>query len=136
MNIKKVYNYFFYKIYKSIEYTSGESDGKNMIIFKVGLVIIFLEILSIVSLLIYYNLYFNPAFNIIGTEIQWIIMVILLVLIDYFIFHNNTSKWQELFIQFDKLPKKKNTLGSWAVFGIIFFIIINFVLAFYLYYQS
>jgi len=136
MSIKKVYNYFFYKIYKSIEYTSGESDGKNMINFKAGLVIIFLEILSLVSLLIYYNLYFNPTFNIIGTEIQWIIMVISLVLIDYFIFHNNTSKWQELFIKFDKLPPQKNTLGSWAVFGIISLILINFVLSFYLYYQS
>lgn len=136
MNIKKVYNYFFYKIYKSIEYTSGESDGKSLMNFKAGLVIIFLEILCIVSLLIYYNLYFNPTFNIIGTEMQWIIMVISLVLIDYFIFHNDKSKWQELFIEFDKLPKKKNTLGSWAVFGIISFILINFVLAFYLYYQS
>lgn len=131
MNIKKVYNYFFYKIYKSIEYTSGGSDGKNITNFKTGLVIIFLEILSLVSLLIYYKLYINPTFDIIGTKIQWIIMVILLVLTDYFMFYNKSNKWKEIFAEFHKLPKKKNILGSWIVFVIVLLIIGNFIFSFY-----
>ncbi|SHF71598.1 hypothetical protein [Chryseobacterium vrystaatense] len=131
MNIKKAYNYFYYKIYKSIEYTSGQSDGRTIANFKTGLVIIFLEIIFFAALFIYYNIYISKDSSIVGTELQWITMVILLVLIDYFIFYNSSIKWKEIFIKFDQLPKKKNNLGSWIVFLTVISLIGNLIFSFY-----
>jgi len=132
--MKKAYYYFFYKVYKAIQYTS-EPFGDFLIGFKTSLVIVALEIWFCVSLLIYYNIFICPNSNIIGTEIQWILMVIILVLVDYFIFHHN-DQWKKYNQEFDQLPKKKNNMGSWIVFLIVLLIISNFIFSFYLYYQT
>nr|WP_314499703.1 hypothetical protein [uncultured Chryseobacterium sp.] len=132
--IKKSYYYFFYKVYKSIEYTSDLSGGKFFSAFKTSLVMIVLELFLLASILIYYKLFINFNANIIGTEKQWIIMVILLVLIDYIMFYKK-NQWKNIVSEFDNLPTKKNKLGSWIVFLIIISIITNFILSFILYYR-
>lgn len=133
--IKQGYYYLFYKLYKSIEYTSEELGGKFMIAFKASIAMIVLEIWFSVTLLIYYNIFINPGADIIGTEIQWILMVLLLVLIDYILLHSK-NQWKDIVFEFDKMPNKKNKMGSWIVFGVILLVTINFIFSFYLYYQS
>ncbi len=39
--------------------------------------------------------------------------------------------WKEYNKEFDNLPRKKNVLGSWVVFGIVLIIIGNFIFSFY-----
>ncbi|GAA5102629.1 hypothetical protein GCM10023210_43820 [Chryseobacterium ginsengisoli] len=54
--IKKAYYYLFYKIYKSIEYTSEEFGGAFWTDFKTGLVIGALEIWLLLSIGNYYSI--------------------------------------------------------------------------------
>lgn len=38
--------------------------------------------------------------------------------------------------EFDKLPQKINIIGSWIVLITVIIVVSNFILSFYLYYQS
>lgn len=127
--LKKIYYYFFYKIYCSVEYTSELSGGKFLSAFKASLVMIALEIWSTVSILNFYNIIFNRYMNI--PKSIYIGIVLLFSIISYFTF-DYTDVWKSYNKKFDKLPKKKNILGGWIVFGFVLFIITNLVFSFYL----
>ncbi len=131
--IQKAYQYFYYKIYKSIEYTS-ESQGAFWSEWKASLVLMAIEIFFLSSFTNYYNVLYNTDTGILPNS-WWLIIVIFLTFIDFVFFHRK-DQWKEIVFEFDKLPKRKNNKGSWLVFGIILFIIINFILSFYLYYQT
>jgi hypothetical protein len=59
------------------------------------------------------------------------IPLVLVLLINYVAFIH-TDVWKDYVIEFDKMPKKKNRIGSWIVFGIVLFIISNLIFSFYL----
>lgn len=132
--VKKTYYYFFYKIFKSIEYTSKEFGGEFMIDFKTSLVLITLEIFIIFSFANYYNIFFHSDSGIFPNSI-WVIIILILTMIDYFIFHSK-KQWKNIINNFDKLTENENNRGSWIVFVTIALVLINFVFSFYLYYQS
>lgn len=128
--MKRVYYYLFYKFYKMSEAAPSRwwSD------WKASLALIVLKIWFIVSILIYYKIFLNPNADIIGSEISWIFLVIIISLIDYFTFHHR-DQWKEIVAMFDQLPKKQNRIGSWIVLGVVLFVIANLIFSFYLYYQ-
>ena len=132
--MKKAYYYFYYKIYKSIEYTSKELGGEFQTDFKTSLVVIVLEIFIISSFANYYNVFFHTDSGIFP-NIVWIIIVLLLTMIDYFVFHNK-DQWKDIIHELNELSENKNSIGSWKVIFVIFAIVINFIFSFYLYYQS
>lgn len=132
---KKMYHYFFYKIYKSIEYTSELSGGKFLSAFKASLVMITLEIWILLSLGIYYTIITKIKIELsISMPIIYIPLIII-ISIDYFIFHNK-NQWKNIILKFDKLTKKRNIIGGWIVCGVVVLIITNLIFSFYLFYQT
>lgn len=108
----------------------SDPSGERFVKFKTGLAIIALEIWTIVPLLIYYQLYIDPNANIGGSNIKWIIGVIVLVITDYIVFHYK-DQWYIYKKEFEELPTRKNKVGGWIVFGVVLFIIINLVFSFF-----
>ncbi|SEH49282.1 hypothetical protein [Chryseobacterium culicis] len=123
--IKKAYYYFFYKIYKSIEYTSELVGGAFWTDFKTGLVVGTLEIWLLASGLIYYSIIKDIKLNLTLTNPIVLIPLILLLILNYFAFIR-TDVWKKYNAEFDKLPKDKNKKGAIIVWAIIAFITINF----------
>ncbi|RXM40445.1 hypothetical protein BOQ62_05595 [Chryseobacterium sp. CH21] len=102
--------------------------------FKTSLVLITLEIFIIFSFSNYYNILFHSDSGIFPNSI-WMIIILILTIIDYFIFHSK-KQWKNIINKFDKLTENENNRGNWIVFGIIALVLINFTFSFYLYYQS
>lgn len=127
--IKKYYYYFYYKWYRLIEYTSTELGGAFWTDFKAGIAIIALQIWFIVSLFNYYNIFIDRYINFSKNTyitIGLIIAFLNTLSLSFVIF------WKEYFKSFDELPQKVNKKGSWIVFGISAFIVLNLVFSFYL----
>ncbi len=129
--IRKAYYYLFYKIYKSIEYTSEEFGGAFWTDFKTGLVIAALEIWLLLSIGNYYSIITKKNADLSLTMPIVYIPLLLLLILNYFSFMHN-DKWKEYNRQFDKLSKKKNIVGTWIVVGVVVFIIANLIYSFYL----
>ncbi|WP_343608391.1 hypothetical protein [Chryseobacterium oranimense] len=129
MNIKKFYYYFFYKIYKSIQYTSAPF-GDFLLSFRAGIVMIALQIFILASIGIYYSIITEIRM---GLSIFMPVIYIPLIIIIAFNYYSldYLDIWKEYNKEFDKLPKKKNILGSWIVFGIVLLVIGNFIFSFY-----
>lgn len=129
--IKKAYYYFFYKIYKSIEYTSEELGGAFWTDFKAGLAIAALEIWLLLSIGNYFSVVTKKNEELSITMPVVYIPVLILFILNYFSFMHN-DKWKEYNRKFDQLPKSTNIIGTWIVVGIIVFIIGNLIYSFYL----
>ncbi|MDQ1856097.1 MULTISPECIES: hypothetical protein [unclassified Chryseobacterium] len=123
--IKKAYYYIFYKIYKSIIYTSEMVGGEFWTDFKAGIALLALELLFLGSFLNYYSIIINEKLDISITSPIILIPLIILFVINYFSFIH-TDMWKEYNKQFDKLPEEKNRKGTIVVWIIAIFILINF----------
>jgi len=127
MKIKKVYYYLFYKIYKWYEKGPSIWLSEWKASFSMDVLIYFV----VMFLFIYYNVFINRHANLSESNIEVYLLVLSVVLINYFVFHHR-NQWKNYVKEFDKLPKKKNQTGGWIVFGFILFVIANLVLSFYL----
>lgn len=129
--IKRAYYYFFYKIYKSIEYTSEELGGGFWSDWKASFVLDCCLYFIISSIFIYYKIFFNRFVHLSDNNLDVLLTIIPVALFNYFVFlHKN--QWKSIVVEFDKLPKEKNIIGSWIVFGIVLLIIVNLIFSFYL----
>lgn len=129
--MKKAYYYFFYKIYRSIEYTSELSGGKFWSEWKTSLVLDCLIYFIITSFFIYYKIFFNRHIHLNDGNIDVYIVVGIVVILNYFIFHHR-KQWKKIVTEFDQLSKRNNLIGGWIVFGVVILILINLVYSFYL----
>lgn len=123
MSFFKIYNYFFYRIYKSIEFISVPRFWSD---WKAFAVVVILEIFVFNSLDVLYHYHFNIPMKTIGNQrisYSAIGLVLFLVVINYYYFEYN-DKWKGIIQSFDKLPKKKDELGGVIVWCIILFIVI------------
>lgn len=125
--MKKAYYYLFYKLYK--HYEKGPSvwmsDWKAS--FSLDVLIYFI----VTSLFIYYKVIFNRYIHLSENNMEAFLLVITVVLANYFIFHSqNQSK--RIIADFDQLPKNKDQTGGWIVFCFVLFVIVNLVFSFYL----
>lgn len=127
MQIKKIYQYFFYKLYKHFEKGPSVwlSDWKA--VFSID-VLIFFIILTGVN---YYTDYTKNIIEFGNRKVLVIILGILILVPNYFIFHYK-DRWKIIIHEFNKLPKQKNKIGGWVVFGTVLFIIANLIFSFYL----
>lgn len=120
MKIKKIYDYLFYKLYKW--YERGPSVWWSD--WKAELSLDVLSIFIGISLLTYYTIYFDRNFR--GDGKFFLIGYVLFVAIpNYFIFHHR-DQWKEIVKEFDQLPKLRNKIGGWLVFGVVLLIICNY----------
>jgi hypothetical protein len=126
--LKKAYYYLFYKLFRFWEVASVPKFWSE---WKAGLSVDVLWFLNGFSLLIYYNIYWNRYF-ILGDG-KWLIVayITLIFVPNYFIFHHK-DKWKPFNLEFNKLSKKKNRIGSLIVFAVVLLSFANMIYAFYL----
>lgn len=131
LKIRKAYCYFFFKIYRSIEYPSELSGGKFLTSVKAGVVIVALEIWILMSIGAYYSYFTKTAVELsLSMPIVYIPLLIILGF-NYFTL-DYTDIWKDYVKDFEKITPRKNRKGGWIVFGIVLFVIANLVCAFYL----
>ena len=124
--IKKAYYYFFYKIYKSIIYTSDKVGGEFWSDFKAGIALLALELWFFGTILNYYAIIINTKFTTTTIFIILLIPLVFLSILHYFAFIH-TDIWKEYSKQFDKLSEEKNKKGTIIVCIIAVFIASNFL---------
>jgi magnesium-transporting ATPase (P-type) len=129
MSIRKLYYYFFYKIYKSIQYTSAPF-GEFLNNFKAGLVMIVLQLWIVFSIINYYTVITGTKVQLsISNPIIYIPLVIILG-VNYYTL-DYLDIWKSYNNEFDQLHKKKNIIGGWIVLAIVIIITANFIFSFY-----
>jgi len=125
--IKKAYYYLFYKLYKwyergpSVWWSDWKAEGLMDALW------IFIGI----SGLVYYTIFVDRYFRVGDGKFFLICYVALVALPNYFIFHHR-NQWEDIVKEFDKLPKRRNKIGGWLVFGVVLLILSNMIFAFYL----
>lgn len=125
--IKRAYYYLFYKFYRMSEAAPSRWWSEWKASLALDMVIFFF----VFSLLIYYAVFINPYTNVGGETDTIVILGILILVPNYFVFHHR-DQWKEIVADFDQLPKRTNQIGSWIVFGVVMLVIANLVFAFYL----
>jgi len=129
MTIKKLYYYFFYKIYRFVQYISAPF-GEFLNNFKAGLVLIVLQIWTFISIINYYSLITGNKVELsFSTPILYIPFIIILG-VNYYTL-DYIDIWKNYNREFDQLPEKKNRIGSWIVFLVVIISITNFIYSFY-----
>ncbi len=127
MGIKEAYYYLFYKFYKFGEASSSIFSSD----FTAAFAISGLEVLFLGSLEFYSTNFWGRNGDLKLASFHVIIPLATVVLINYFAFINNV-KWKKYVRDFDKLPAKKNTIGTWIIIGIVAFVIVNFAFSVYI----
>ena len=130
--MKKAYYYFFYKIYRSIEYTSEIGGGKFWTDFKTIISIIALEIWLLLSCINYYFVLNNIKEPLNFFNFFILCPFIFILIINYILFIHYDNTWKEYNKEFSTLAKGKNLIGGVIVWGIIILIIINFIFSVHL----
>ncbi|MBL1220206.1 hypothetical protein JET18_05115 [Chryseobacterium sp. L7] len=125
-SIKLGYYYIFYRLYKMSE----AAPSKWLSDWKASMALGLLEMWFLISILIYYRVFTNSSLDILGNNIFWFLMVIMLTLIDYFAFHNK-NQWKNIVVDFDKLSPKKNRIYGIIAWSFILLIIINTIFSYY-----
>lgn len=128
--IKRHYYYFYYKWYRLVEYTSTELGGAFLTDFKAGIAIIALQIWFVVSFFNYYNIFIDRHINF--SKDTYITIGLIMAFLNTLLLSFVRDKWKEYFKEFDSFPKEKQRKGSWIVFGISAFIVLNLIFSFYL----
>jgi purine-cytosine permease-like protein len=128
MTIKKAYFYFFYKIYKFLE---AFEQTRWLSELKAGCILVVLEILFLISLKVYYSVFFNPNDEFIFYSLQTLLPFSAVVLINYFCFAYD-DKWKAYADEFSRWSPEVNLKGTWIVILIVLFILFNLVFSFYL----
>ena len=123
MSIKKAYFYLFYKFYKFGERSPSVFPSDFTATVAIGI----LEMLFIASLKFYYIEYVDPKNEL--TPLQVIVVGIVVFLVNAILFIANDN-WKHYIKEFDKLPKRKNIIGTWAVILIVAFILVNVGISF------
>lgn len=124
--LRKAYYYLFYKLYKFYENgpSAWLSDWKASFSIDVLIVFILLTIGGYYSIITKKEML--PADN--AKFIIWVVGLSI-ALINYLIF-NYHDRWKKIIDDFDNLPRKKNKIGTWIIWGVIFFVFINLIFMF------
>ncbi len=125
--MKRAYYYLFYKFYRMSE----AAPSRWLSDWKAGIAIIVLEIWICVSLISYFSVITKRATELTISSPIVFLPLIFIIALNYFAFVY-TDIWKEYVAEFDQLPKKKNRIGSWIVFGVVLFVIANLIFSFYL----
>ncbi len=121
----RAYYYLFYKIYKSIEYTSEALGGKFLTDFKTIIVISTLEVWLLFLIFNIRSLIRNEKLEIDITHPFIIIPSLIIIVGNYFLFVH-IDKWKEYNAEFDKLPREKDIVGGIIVWAIIILITVGY----------
>jgi hypothetical protein len=128
MTLKKGYYYLFYKLYKSFEAAPSKWLSEWKASFCMDALIIFI-LLTIGG---YYSIITKK--EMITTDNPEIVIWVLGLSVAFinYLFFNHRNKWKLIIEEFDRLPKKKNRIGTLLVWLIIFLIFANLIFMYYL----
>ena len=127
MKIKKAYYYLFYKFYKFGEWSPSVFPSD----FTAAFAIACLEVLFLISLKFYYIEFIDLNDTFTFVSFQTLIPLAAVFLVNYFAFFNNTN-WKKYIIEFDRLPKNKNLIGTLIILVIVAVIIGSLAFAFHI----
>lgn len=128
MALRKMYDYFFYKLYKSFE----AAPSKWLSDWKASFFVLVLEIWLCLSVLNYYSVIVKKAvLSDEGLTTASISIVLVLAAIKYLNFEYQ-DRWKLVVKSFDSLPRQKNRIGAYVVWTIVVLIFINLVFSFFL----
>lgn len=136
LNMKRAYYYFFYKIYKSIEYTSEAMGGKFWSKGKAGISVVVLELWLLFSILNYYDIINNSKQKLDLTSPVIFIPLLIIIILNYVIFDHYDSVWEKYKKEFDILSKRKNIIGGIIVWAVILLITVNFFVSTHYFYKT
>lgn len=122
-SLKRIYYYFFYKLYKFWDYISVPKFWSE---WKAGISIVALELWSVFTALNYYDIINNSKEKLSLTSPVILIPLLIIIILNYIAFDYYDYVWKKYNIRFDNLPKRKNMIGGIIVWTIILFIIIAF----------
>lgn len=128
MTIKEMYQYVYYKIYKSFSNSVFDAWSE----WRASGILAIIEIFFIFSLLNYYQIFINRYFVLPGNTIIWVLFLVLILGYLIYISFHHTDQWQPIVKKFDAWPKRKNQWGTFIVWFIILLIILNLGFSFYL----
>ena len=125
--IKRAYYYLFYKLYKSMKASAYTwlSD------LRAGIVIVILETQLLFIIGNYYSALAKKIIKITIYDPIVYLPILAIFTINYVMFIH-TDRWKKYVVEFDKLPKRTNRIGSWIVFGLIAFVELNLFFSLYL----
>lgn len=129
--IIKIYQYLFYKLYNSLEKYSSPRFWSE---WKAASLLVLLLYSIFYSLILYYEIFIDKYASIGNNYFIVFLFLIIISILNYNLFLKQ-DKWKNIVRYFDKLPVKKQRLGS--IICILFCLgcIVNFVYAFYLFSQ-
>jgi hypothetical protein len=124
---KDAYFYLFYKFYKFSE----AAPSKWMSHWKAGLLIDVLEVFIGLSAVVYYTVFSKQWIDFGDRKEVGFLYLLFIAVPNYFIFHHK-DRWKDIVKKFDRMPQKKNKIGSWIVFCFVILVVANLIFAFYL----
>ncbi len=128
MNIKEVYHFLFYKIYKFIKNVSVPEFWSE---WKAIMLIIILEIALYFSVGMYYSVFINRYTTLLDNNFLIGLYLVSTIALNYYFFEHQ-NKWKLIIEKFDKLIKNKNIIGGWLVLLVIILVVVSLIYSFYL----
>ena len=130
MNIKQLYCYFFYTLYRTWLNVDNafRATGLFQTSTKALICMFVVEIWLLFSIEIYCDHFLNIHLFISFFSFPILAPAIILLIIKWFIFEKE-DKWKSYVKEFNKWPKEKNRLGFWTVGLIILAVLLNFFYA-------
>jgi uncharacterized membrane protein YidH (DUF202 family) len=123
--MKKAYYYLFYKFYKFSKI--GPSIFPNDWI--AGVAIVLIEVYCFSALLLYYKIFVDRTVVFKLSSIGIFVPLIGICVLNYMAFiHDNT--WQKYVHDFDKLPRRRNIIGTWFVIIILVILFVSVIASF------
>jgi hypothetical protein len=127
MNLKEMYYYLFYKLYKFNEAVDSTFSNK----MKAEIMIVALEIWLLFTLFNYGDFLFHEHNKLAFFSFKILFPLSAILAIKWFAFIRDNT-WKHYIEEFDNWPKDKNKRGTWIVTGLVIFIIANFIFSHYI----
>ena len=123
-----MYCYLFYKLYKFAKWSPSIYPSDFGAVTLIGT----LELGFLFSIQNYWMAYTKHNVNDTFFSLK-ILIVLFLIIYTKWLFFWRKSKWKIYVNEFDKLPKRKNIIGTWLVVFIVVFILTNAIVSSYLF---
>lgn len=133
MSIKKAYYYLFYKLYRHFQNAPSVWWSEWKATLALDVLVLLIPLSGLVYYMTFVDRHLDLSVKYLGLFVGAFV-TLFVVLPNYFIF-NHKDQWRDIVNEFDQFPKKKNRIGGWIVWIIIFALIANLIFSYYLLYH-
>lgn len=121
MNIRKMYEYTYYKFYKLVCI-----DNSQRAYWKTSSLLFLFFVIFLIILNLYSEIFMEKS--IFSATYEYLILMGIFYVVDHYTFHSK-NQWKEIVKRYDAWPRKKNLIGGLIVWGIVLIVIAIFILA-------